>query len=225
MKPKRSRFFVISLTLVSFATLLFSFSAVAPVFAKTYPENIEERKLLSLEEFTFGLIDGRADALRGVYVPGVFALQIESQPDEKPAYVSEDPGSATLFNNAIEYGNIGLLAHNTLSGKYFYNLQSGDEVWLVYGDGTLKHYMVTEIFHYQALDPDSVYSDFVDLSSGETVTTSSVFHSMYGGDHHITFQTCIAQDDTVSWGRLFIHAMPVIANIGFSGFMNSLSWQ
>lgn len=221
----RPRFILRSLSLAVIATIMFAFTTVVPVFAQSFNRDLEVNNKLTLEEFSFGLIDGQADTLRGVYVPGAFALQIEYQPDGDPAYVSDDPGKVTLFNNAIEYGNIGILAHNTLSGRHFFDLLAGDEVWLVYGDGTLKSYMVTDVFQFQALDPENVYSDFVDLATGDTLSTSSVFHSMYGGDHHITFQTCIANEDSVSWGRLFVQAVPYSPNSVFTSFLHSLSWQ
>ena len=82
--------------------------------------------------------NGEADALRGVYVSNVLALPIVQQPDNDPYYVSSHDGEATQFSIASQYGNIGLLAHNDLSGKSFSKLSVGQEVELVYRDGGLR---------------------------------------------------------------------------------------
>ena len=67
---------------------------------------------------------GEANTLRGVYVPNVLALPIVQQPADKPYYVSNHNGEATQFSIASQYGNIGLLAHNNLSGRFFSQLEA-----------------------------------------------------------------------------------------------------
>src|SRR5690554_5646460 len=77
----------------------------------------------------------QSNVLREVHVPDVLDLPIIQQPEGDPYYVSNRYGEVTEFAMARRYGNIGLLAHNTLSGKHFSRLSIGQEVQVVYGDG------------------------------------------------------------------------------------------
>src|SRR6188474_1642553 len=78
--------------------------------------------LRSFADFSLAVQNGDANVLRGVYVPDVLALPVAQQPVDRPYYVSSHNGEATQFAMASQYGNIGLLAHNTLSGKLFSQL-------------------------------------------------------------------------------------------------------
>jgi hypothetical protein len=44
-----------------------------------------------------------------------------------------------------------------------------------------------------------------------------MFKRVYFGDRHVTFQTCIEKDGALSWGRLFIIAVPK-TEYGHSGY-------
>ena len=110
---------------------------------------------------------------------------------------------------AAEYDNVGLLAHNTLSGRFFSGLAIGQEVRLIYGSGKVEYFIVTEILRYQALQPASPYSDFRDLHGGGLISAGELFKRVYTGERHVTFQTCIEAEGNLSWGRLFILAKPV----------------
>jgi hypothetical protein len=109
---------------------------------------------------------------------------------------------------ASQFGNVGLLAHNHLSGKLFPQMLPGQEVRLVYGDGKVESFVVTEILQYQALQPNNPYSEFRNINDSKTITAEQMFKRVYFGDRHITFQTCIEKDGNLSWGRLFIVAIP-----------------
>jgi hypothetical protein len=163
----------------------------------------------SSEAFIASVADGQAGVVRGVYVPGVLALPVRQQPADNSTYVSPEVGTATQFASAAALGVTGLLAHNYLAGAEFFKLAAGQDVQIVYGDGAVKLYRVTAIYRYQALDPYSPYSDFVDLSTGETKSVGEVFTQVYTGGDHVTFQTCIANNGNPSWGRLFVIATPV----------------
>lgn len=163
----------------------------------------------SSEAFIASVADGQAGVVRGVYVPSVLALPVRQQPADNPTYVSPEAGTATQFASAAALGVTGLLAHNYLAGAEFFKLAAGQDVQIVYGDGAVKLYRVTAIYRYQALDPYSPYSDFVDLSTGETKSVGEVFTQVYTGGDHVTFQTCIANNGNPSWGRLFVIATPV----------------
>ena len=159
-------------------------------------------------EFAKAVQNSEATVLRGVYVPDVLALPIIQQPTGNAGYVSSKLGEVTQFGMAAQFGNIGLLAHNHLSGSSFSQLAIGQEVRLVYGNGKVEYFVITEILQYQALQPTSPYSPFHNLNKDETLTAEQMFKRVYFGDRHVTFQTCIAKDGSSSWGRLFVIAVP-----------------
>jgi hypothetical protein len=146
--------------------------------------------------------------LRGVYVPDVLALPIVQQPQDHPYYVSNRNGEATQFSIASQYGNIGLLAHNTLSGKSFARLSAGQQVRLIYGDGRVEEFVVGNILRFRASEPDSISSSFYNLDRKETLSANEMFLRAYAGERHLVFQTCIEANGSPSWGRLFILALP-----------------
>ena len=164
--------------------------------------------LLDFPSFVESIKDGNADVLKGVYVPDVLSLPVIQQPVGNPGYVSQNPGVVTQFSMAAEVGNVGLLAHNHLAGETFVDLSVGDEVRLVYGDGTIEYFIVTELLEYQALQPYSPYSEFRDLETNQTITVTDLFRKVYRGDRHVTFQVCIAENGIDAWGRLFVVAQP-----------------
>jgi len=151
---------------------------------------------------------GEADVLRGVYVPNVLALPIVQQPADDPYYVSNHDGEVTQFATVSQYGNIGLLAHNNLSGQAFSKLSVGQEVELVYGDGRIEKFVITQVLRFQALQPQSQQSSFLNLDNSETLSANQMFDRVYTGGHHLTFQTCIKAKGNMSWGRLFVVATP-----------------
>ena len=159
-------------------------------------------------DFSEAMQNGQADVVSGVYIPSVLALPIIQQPAASAGYVSSKEGEITQFGMAAQYGNVGLLAHNHLSGKLFSDLDPGQEVRLVYGDGRVEYFVVTQILQYQALEPTSQHSSFRDLNTGEELTAGQLFKQVYGGERHVTFQTCIANSESPSWGRLFVIAVP-----------------
>jgi hypothetical protein len=158
--------------------------------------------------FSQAVQNGKADSLRGVYVPNVLALPIVQQPSGNAGYVSSNDGQATQFAMASQFGNVGLLAHNYLSGKSFSQITVGQEVRLVYGDGKVEYFVVTEILRYEALQPTSPWSSFRDLNDNTTLNAEQMFKRVYTGDRHLTFQTCIQAEGISSWGRLFVVAVP-----------------
>jgi hypothetical protein len=109
---------------------------------------------------------------------------------------------------AAWYGVTGLLAHNYAAGRLFANLELGDGVSVVYGDGQLRQYRISAILRYQAVQPNSPTSDFIDLATGAKVSAADVFLRVYTGGEHVTFQTCIEAGGLGNWGRLFVMAEP-----------------
>jgi len=175
-------------------------------------------------DFSRSVQNGDAKVLRGVYVANVLALPIVQQPVGNAGYISSTDGIITQFNMAAQYGNVGLLAHNHLSGRLFSQLAAGQEVRLVYGDGKTEVFVISEIQRYQALQPTSPYSSFRNLDRDETLTAEKMFKRVYFGDRHVTFQTCINSDGNASWGRLFIIATPK-PEVIISGQMDDSKFQ
>jgi hypothetical protein len=164
--------------------------------------------LPTFTDFSQAVQNGQADILRGVYVNNVLALPIIQQPTSNAGFVSRNDGEVTQFRMASKFGNVGLLAHNHLAGKNFSNLAVGQEVIMIYGDGSVEHFIVTEVLQYQAMQPYSPYSEFRDLSNDTKLTAEQMFKKVYFGDRHVTFQTCIEAEGNLSWGRLFVIAIP-----------------
>jgi hypothetical protein len=154
-------------------------------------------------------MDGDADSLRGVYVPGVLASPIVSQPNGDWTHVSSQENAVTEFLLAELYGSRGLLAHNTLAGRYFSRLDVGEELFLIYGDGRTESYVVTEKLRYQAMDPDNTQGRFRDLERRSLLTAEELFWKVYAQPGQVILQTCIQAGDDPSWGRLFIIAEPL----------------
>ena len=169
----------------------------------------------SFSDFSKTVQNGDKNVLRGVYVSNVMALPVVQQPSSNAGYVSNTDSEVTQFRMAAQYGNVGLLAHNHLSGEDFSQLAVGQEIRLVYGDGKVEYFVISEVLHYQALQPNSPYSSFSNLDKKETLTAEQMFKRVYFGDRHITFQTCIAAEGNQSWGRLFVIAIPKSEYEGF----------
>jgi hypothetical protein len=172
----------------------------------------------AFSEFSKAVQNNQAGVLRGVYVSDVLALPIVQQPAGNAGYVSSNDGEITQFGMAAQFGNVGLLAHNNLSGRLFSKLAVGQEVRLVYGDGKVEYFVIKQISKYQALLPTSPYSSFRDLSNDENLTAEQLFNKVYRGDRHVTFQTCIEAKGNLSWGRLFVVAQPRAHYSGFNRF-------
>ncbi|HSL45950.1 MAG TPA: hypothetical protein VK897_21130 [Anaerolineales bacterium] len=211
LKIKTLRISLYALFLLALFTSLFFYPE--PGFAL---ENVET--LPGFSEFSESVQNNTAGVLRGVYVPDVLAFPVIQQPAAEPGFVSPMDGEITQFGMASQFGTVGLLAHNNLSGRFFSQLAVGQEVRLVYGDGKVEYFVITEILQYQALQPTSRYSTFRDLTNNELLTTDQMFKRVYAGDRHVTFQTCIAGPGSLSWGRLFVIAMPRPQYSGFPQF-------
>jgi hypothetical protein len=190
-----------SLVLAIFASLFYH-----PIYTRALGNVVS---LPALADFSKSVQNGNAKELRGVYVDDLFALPIVQQPSGSPAFVSTNDGEVTQFGMPAQYGNIGLLAHNHLSGKFFSDLAVGQQVRLIYGDGKIETFMISDVLRYQALQPTSPYSSFRNMdNTEETISADQMFRRVYLGDRHLTFQTCIDAYGNSSWGRLFVIAVP-----------------
>ncbi|HEY6072184.1 MAG TPA: hypothetical protein VIV15_02050 [Anaerolineales bacterium] len=152
---------------------------------------------------------GDQEGVIGVVAAGGFSFPVVQQDDEGSVSVNAARNTVTQFGMAASLGNIGLLAHNYLAGRSFFDLKVGQRVYLVYGTGMVEAFAVSKVLRYQALTPRSPYSEFREAGGDTVITAVEMFYIAYGGSYHVTFQTCIAQDGDNSWGRLFVIAEPM----------------
>lgn len=213
MKNTKSLFlaFVIAL-----AVLL---QAVQPAYAENIPvtgPNLESNQpssaaVTSLATFVSSVaVSGNPDLVAGIFARGLFAAPIVQQPSTAPGFVSTENEAATQFGMAAQYGTVALLAHNYLLGEQFFSVEPGKILSLVYGDGHAQTYRVKQVLQYQALSPNSPYSDFLDLTdpNGAVISVTDLFYKVYTQSGQLVLQTCIAANGDPSWGRLFVIAEP-----------------
>jgi hypothetical protein len=164
----------------------------------------------NLEAFVASVQNNQPNQVVGVYVDGLFSLPVHEQPGGDESFVSSDTNSVTRYGTPGSYGVIALLAHNYLSGRAFFNLRQNQEIIVVYGDGRLDRFRIASIQNFQALSPNDVRSDFLDLNvpNGSLLTYSQVFDRVYKQSGTLVFQTCIEVNGEYSWGRMFIIAHP-----------------
>jgi hypothetical protein len=158
--------------------------------------------------FVSKVANGHGGVVTGVFVPGILADKVVQQAVNNPSYVASFSEVVTQFKMAVQFGAIGLLAHNTLAGEKFTSLKIGQEVRIIYGDGAVSYYTITSIDSFQALDPYSPTSNFVDLDTPAIYSSAQLFAKYYQVGNQVIFQTCIFRDGNASWGRLFITAAP-----------------
>ena len=149
------------------------------------------------------------EMVSGVYFGKNRFLRVVNQPTGKPGYVSSISNTATNFQLAARYGNIGLIAHNYLAGRHFNDLKIGDKIYVMDRFGRKKNYRVIEILRYQAVNPRSTRSNFINLKNKQLSTATDVFKRVYTGKHHLVLQTCIKKGRNEEWGRIFIIAQPL----------------
>ncbi len=183
--------------------------AFAPVSLALADTQSNQTQLLSLNSFSSSVQNSNPYQITGIYVQDVMALPIVQQPSGQAGYVSSQNNVVTQFGLASDYGSIGLLAHNHLAGAQFFNIMNGSVISLVYGNGHVEYYKVAVVKQYQALSPNSVYSQFVNLAQPDvTLSSTDLFYQTYGLGNVLVLQTCILANNDPSWGRLFIIAEP-----------------
>ncbi|MFP3854981.1 MAG: hypothetical protein ACLFWD_11875 [Anaerolineales bacterium] len=169
----------------------------------------------ALSDFAGMLPQGDSDIPVGVYVPGILAYEIHTQPALDPGYVTSSEGAVSLFRQAQQHGTTGLIAHNYLAGELFFNLGVGQEVVILKADGARQRYRIESIRRLQALSPWSPNSNFVDLDrEGHVMTALELFNQIYHGSDRVIFQTCIEYEGNPVWGRLFVTATPIETSPG-----------
>jgi hypothetical protein len=168
--------------------------------------NFPSDNLPLLNVFVDQVKNGQSDQLRGIYIPEILAAPVVQQPKGDNGFVSPRQNIVTQFALASQFGSTGLLAHNNLAGASFFQLETGQKIYLIYGDGQISTFVITEILRYQALQPTSPSSKFIDLNTNDLLKASEVFSNVYDRQGQAIFQTCISKGDEASWGRLFVIA-------------------
>lgn len=193
---------------ILFLAILIASLSVAPVYAASPGPEGSNPDVPDLASFSNQVEDGSA-MITGVYVSDHFAYPVLQQPSNNAGYISTEDDVVTQFQMANQFGSIGMIAHNYLAGFEFFNLNIGDEIDVVYGNGTTETYVIVDLRSYQALSPYSPYSSFVNLASpSTTLSVSQVFYETYGVAGRLIMQTCIEASGIDSWGRLFVIALP-----------------
>ena len=146
--------------------------------------------------------------ITGVYFGKDRFLHVINQPRGNPGYISNISNTATNFRRAGMQGIIGLIAHNYLGGRIFHDLHVGDDVYIMDGFCNRKKYRIYELLQFQAIDPRSMRSDFINLDNKEICSATDLFNRVYTGRHRLVLQTCIKKGNNHEWGRRFLIAYP-----------------
>ena len=167
-----------------------------------------DRRFQRLDTFADVLANGELRPAAECMSRAILANAVVQQPAGDPGFVSSDRDLLTQFQQASQLGSTGVLAHNFLAGAQFSEIQPGQVIYLVYGDGRTSAFVVRDALRYQALQPMSPYSAFVDLADGRHFGTSELFVNIYGRRGALILQTCIEAEGVSTWGRLFVVAEP-----------------
>lgn len=166
--------------------------------------------IASKQAFINSVSNGKKEALVGLWLPAFIGLTIKDQPTDQPGYVSSDPGVATRFALAEDYGSLGLLAHAQIAGRHFLTLQTGQVLTLIHGDGSEEEFRIEEIKNFQALNPKDPRTDFKSIEpESKPYTQEELFYLIYAHPDRLVLQTCIISDDYNLWGRKFIIASKI----------------
>jgi hypothetical protein len=193
----------------------------ANFYSETIDINYQKISFQTFSQFIKSVtIEKSGSHFTGIISPKMFTLPITQQPAGQPGFVSNEPEKITEFALANQYGSTGLLAHNHLAGAYFSSLQVNDLLIMVNANKEYKFYRIEKISAFQALSPNSPYSNFVDLdNTSRTLNATDLFMEVYTAEGSLVLQTCIALGDELSWGRLFIQAFPV-EEVNFNDLIN-----
>ncbi len=167
---------------------------------------------VSLSLFIQEVTNGAAQEITGLYISNLFSYPVIQQPDNQPAYVSPEADRVTQFQSASSFGSLGFVAHNTLAGMKFPEINAGNLISVVYGDGHYRQYQVRQIRTLQAVQPNNPYSSFIDLSTHQLLSVEDVFYQTYGVKNQLILQTCISYQGLELMGALICRGSPLYPN-------------
>lgn len=171
---------------------------------------LPDRTLLT--RFQNGLLEGcwgREIVAPQFLIIGDARLSVQQQPKDNPEFVTQDSGKVSQFQPANEYGVLGIIAHNYLEGARFLKLTVDREVVMTGSElNEIQIVRIKGIYRYQALDPDSSYSEFIELGHNKKLSSSEVFLRHYvdtdqADPAKVTLQTCFEIDGKSNAGRVF----------------------
>lgn len=151
-------------------------------------------------QFVRSIEDGTSGKVRGVYVPNEFAFPVSQGWADNPR--QNDAGVVFQIPGADKA--TFLIAHDGLAGTYFYELKVGDEVRIVFGDGTWHSYYVSDIERYQV----TAANDFVAVNDPSVELNMDQMGTRYLNTDLVIFYTCLPNGFNPSWGRLLVSAKP-----------------
>jgi len=213
--------FLLSNLFTSFSPNFIPVTAEANFSNEAMDVNFQKFSFQTFSKFIKSItVEKTGNQFVGIISPKSFSMPIIQQPAGQPGFVSNEPQKITEFSLTRQYGTTGLLAHNHLAGAYFSSLQENDLLIMVNADKEYKFYRIEKILSFQALSPNSPYSDFVDLDNPSRILNATeLFYEVYTNEGSLVLQTCIAQGNEPSWGRLFIQAQPV-DQVDFTDLIN-----
>ena len=196
------------LILVSIAVIPINATAQIPVTGGSGSGSSYAPISPSLALFIDTVKNGSTQQITGIFIDNLLSFPVVQQPSDQPAYVSPIDDQVTQFQSASAFGSVGFVAHNTLAGSNFSEINNGELISIIFGDGHYTQYQVIQIRRLQAVQPDNPYSSFIDLSNNQMLTVQEVFYQTYGVKDQLILQTCISSQGINSWGRLFVIATP-----------------
>lgn len=191
----------------SFANL---FSEIPHLLEPQPPAPFPHQSDADLVAFATQVENGQPDVIVGLYSSGAFAFPVIQQPAGDDTYISDDENVITQYRLATsKAGSLGFLAHNFLAGSYFYRLDRGSSLQVIYGDRSYSTYVVEEIVDYQVVKGDEGENMYRNLATSEVLNASDLFMCTYIGENRLVLLTCIQNGNDPSWGRRFIIATQI----------------
>jgi hypothetical protein len=169
----------------------------------------------SLEEFIERVSDGEAQKVVGIYIKEKLAFPVIQQPPGYKDFVSQWTVATQFRLGAFGLkDDTGLLLDAKFVPNSLYDVSNGDLEALVYGDGRVETYKVTNIHRFLALSPEDPHSQFRELDgqdiSGKLYSADMVFRQMYTDSNSLndklTIQVCELNRRRVPIIRRFIVA-------------------
>lgn len=166
-------------------------------------------------------MNGNPDQVVGAYVEEIMAAEVVQQPEDDGEWVSSQVNTLTNYQAASALGVKGLLANPEQTGALFSQLQQGQDVIIINGDGSLLTYQVVATLEFQVVTPGDPNSDLIELQYKIRMPAEVVFAGIYNGTDRVVFQTNIVRDGITNWGRMYVVAFPFSSEI--SSDLNTVS--
>lgn len=170
----------------------------------------------SLDAFIASVVVGDSESPVGLWADGLMALRIvEGHDNDVPSTNS----TASTYGWALDHGVLGLLIHDYLGGSRIYQLNRGNRIALILGDGSVEWYVSQDSVYYESLGyssagftgPFRLWSCFA-CPYDQSVNELQWRH--YAGEPHLAIQTCYKTDNRI--GLVIVEAYREEIPGGFS---------